>query len=39
MGNIVDRIVANKLETLLLSVIAASGYLLYKEHQKNDDLR
>ena len=39
MGNIVDRILSNKLETLLFAVIAASGCLLYKEHKKNDDLR
>lgn len=32
MGNIVDKVVNHKLETLLLAAIAASGYLVYKQH-------
>jgi len=33
MGNIVEKIASNKVETLLLAAIASSGYLLYQQHQ------
>lgn len=39
MGNIVDKISANKVETLLLASIAASGYLLYQQHQQKEELK
>jgi putative protein kinase ArgK-like GTPase of G3E family len=39
MGNIVDKVANHKLETLLLAAIAASGYLVYKQHNEKDELK
>jgi predicted ATPase len=38
MGNVVDKISANKVETLLLAAIASSGYLLYRQHAEKQEL-
>ncbi len=39
MGNIVDRISNNKVETLLLATIATTGYLLYQQHCQKHELK
>ena len=39
MGNIVDLIATYKIEAILVSVVAASGFLLHRENTQNDHLR